>query len=51
VGLLLQQHTGRIRLFAPSASPLFAQDLDALRIRLNAAPAVVEPPPQADLFG
>jgi len=35
VGLLLLQHTGRIRMFGQDASLLFAHYLDTLRVRLD----------------
>lgn len=52
VGLLLLQHTGRIRLFGQSAEALFQRYVDLLAQRLS--PAQADSPPrggQGDLFG
>ena len=52
VGLLLLQHTGRIRLFGQSAELLFAAYVEQLVERLNpGAMATSRPRDQADLFG
>lgn len=52
VGLLLLQHTGRIRLFGQSAESLFLAYVDQLVERLNpGAPAASRAVDQPDLFG
>lgn len=52
VGLLLLQHTGRIRLFGQSAESLFVAYVDQLVQRLNpGAAAASRPLDQPDLFG
>jgi AcrR family transcriptional regulator len=52
VGLLLLQHTGRIRLFGQSAESLFESYVEHLVVRLNpGAPAAPRALDQPDLFG
>ena len=51
MGLLLLQHTGRIRLFGQEAEPLFQQYLDQLVRRLDPDGLLAAPEGQADLFG
>lgn len=52
VGLLLLQHTGRIRMFGQAPEQLFQAYLDHLVVRLNPGDgASLAEPGQADLFG
>ena len=60
IGLLLLQHTGRIRLFAQDAEPLFQRYLQHLLLRLDPQGAAIRaegsfepvaPDSQPDLFG
>lgn len=51
MGLLLLQHTGRIRLFGQEAEPLFQRYLDQLMRRLDPEGLLLAPEGQPDLFG
>ena len=51
MGLLLLQHTGRIRLFRQEAEPLFQRYLDQLMRRLDPEGLLLTPDGQPDLFG
>jgi AcrR family transcriptional regulator len=51
MGLLLLQHTGRIRLFGQEAEPLFQRYLEQLMRRLDPEGLLSAPEGQPDLFG